>query len=589
MKVNKNLLIVLSLFTVILISYGNIFLNEFVWDDEFFIVENIHIRDPDNIPGFFIEPSTGELYRPLRGVLYTLTRQIWELNEFGYHLNGFLLHLIATVLIYFITLKITKKSGFSLVASLFFATHPIHTARITNMTASFDVLGIVFLLMAIFFYIIFSQKGKKNYYCLSIIFYLLALFSTEEAITLILLLFLYDFSFNYKISLDNIKLLLKKYIPYIVITIFYLIIRFSVVRQIGRTDVYFEHSFFGTLLTTVKIFVEYIFILFFPFNLSIEQVVKFETSLLSLGFLVSLVVLVLVLFFFAKSYKKSKMVFFSIGWFFITLLPFSNIVPQFTIIADRYLYLPSYGFVLFLTFLIFKISTIEYIKKYSKIIILILIVLIASTYAALTIQRNTEWKDDFTLLSTSVKENPLGTRVHQGLAVYYREQMDYENALRYASRAVELASRNYPAYENLGTINVYLKRYEEAILFYEKSIELKPDFYLAHNNLGLVYSYMGNINKSLFYLNKSIQLNPKLSKAYNDIGTVYAHMGNFDRAIEAMEKSIEINPYNADYYSNLAIIYEFLEDNEQAKDLFVKALELEPDNEKARTKLNSLQ
>src|SRR3989338_283246 len=188
---NKNLASILFLLITILVSYTNIFQNEFVWDDEFFIEENINIRDLGNIPKFFTEPSTGYLYRPLRSVFYTINYQIWKHNVFGYHLNSLLLHSSITILFFFITLKITNKTSFSFIASLFFATHPIHTARITNMTAAFDVFGILFLLLSFFFYILFSKENKKYCYLLSIVFYLLAIFSSEEAITLILILFLY--------------------------------------------------------------------------------------------------------------------------------------------------------------------------------------------------------------------------------------------------------------------------------------------------------------------------------------------------------------------------------------------------------------
>src|SRR3989338_2767414 len=129
MGLNKNLAIVVCLFIVVLISYANIFQNEFAWDDEFFIVENIHIRDIKNIPGFFIESSPGFLYRPLRTVFYTINYNIWGLDVFGYHLNSLLLHFFVTVLFFFITSEMTGKAGFSFVVALFFAAHPIHTER----------------------------------------------------------------------------------------------------------------------------------------------------------------------------------------------------------------------------------------------------------------------------------------------------------------------------------------------------------------------------------------------------------------------------------------------------------------------------
>jgi protein O-mannosyl-transferase len=587
-KIAKKVAAVFLLIAAVFAGYYNIFQNNFAWDDFFFIVNNIHIRDSNNVHSFFTEPSTGYLYRPLRSIFYAISYNAWKLNTFGYHLNSLILHTLATLTLFFITLKVSGKTGFSFTASLFFAAHPIHTARITNMTAAFDVFGILFLLIALLSYILFSKNNKKGFLAVSLAFYFSALFSSEEAITMILILFLFDFSFNHTINLKNFKFLLRRYIPYFIITIFYLIARFSVLQRIGRGEFYFEHSFFGTLLTTLKIFAGYIIILLLPINLTIERVVKFETMIFSFYFLASFFILLAVSLLFIRSYKQSKILFFSIGWFFITLLPFANLVPQLTIMADRYLYLPSYGFCLVLAFLTFKIGEFKSIKKYSGAVTFILVILIASSYTFLTIQRNSEWRDNFTLLSSDVKKSPSGTRIHHALGLYYRDMGDYETAFGYATRAVELASKNYNAYENLGTIRAYQERYDEAILFYEQAIELNPDFYLAHNNLGLVYSYLGDYDKSLLYLHNAVELNPKLSKAHNDLGVVHAQIGNFELAVEEIGKAIEINPFEADYYINLALIYKFLEDSKKAEELLIKAMELEPDNEKAKNLLDKL-
>ncbi len=582
MKVSKNLTAVLILAAVVFISYGNIFQNEFAWDDFYFIADNIHIREMGKIPSFFTEPSTGDLYRPIRGTFYALTYKIWGLDVFGYHLNSILVHLAATLLIYFITLKITEKNSLSFIAALFFAAHPVHTERITNMTGAFDAYGIIFLLVAFLFYAIFSKSKSQKYFVFSNIFYFLALFSSEEAITLIPLLFLYEFSFNradYNISWINIKLLLKRYIPFIAITLLYLLIRFIVVGKAGRAETYFNESFFGTLLTTVKIFVQYIMILFFPAGLVTERYVEFETSIFSFAFLISLAALLLLFFFFIKSYKKSKIIFFLIGWFFITLMPFSNILPQYTIMAERYLYLPSYGFFLFLAFLILSVEKINFtnpdiVKKYSKAAIIVIVLALASSYTFLTIQRNSEWKDNFTLLSKTAERNPYGTRTYQSLALHYRGQGDYGKASEHALKAVELSSKNYHAYENLGTISAYNKNYQQAIYYYTRSLEIAPDYYLALNNLGLVYSYIGDFNNSFYYLNKAIKAEPKLAKAYNDLGAVYGQTGKFDEGIKQISRAIGINPYEASYYKNLAVIYQHLGDMAESERLMEKSLEI---------------
>jgi len=589
MKINNNLAIVLLLFTIVLVNYINIFSNEFVFDDNGFIIENIHTKDIKNIPEFFVEPSASNLYRPLRSVFYTIYYQIWTINTFGYHLNSLILHFFVTVLLFFITLKITEKKMFSFITSLFFASHPIHTVRVTNMTAAFDIYGILFMLLSFFFYIIFFKNKKNYYYFLSIIFYALALFSSEEAIILILILLLYDLSFNYKINVNTFKSLFKKYIPYIIVSIFYLVVRFSVLQQVGRTETYFKESFFITQLTTVKVFANYILLLFFPINLTVHRNIKSVTSVLDPYFLISLAIILLGIFLFVKSYQKSRIIFFSIGFFFITLLPFSNVFPQLTIMADRYLYLPSYGFCLFLAFLIFKFGRLNILKKYSKIIIVVFIITILSSYTFLTIQRNAEFRDNFTLFHRTIEKNRGGgTMAHVALAEHYLRIKDYDNAINYSIRAIELQPNNFYAYKNLGRISAELKNYSLAIYYYEKSLEIKPDLYQSYNNLGLIYSYIGDFDKAIFHLTKALEMNPEISKAHNDIATVYAKVGKFDLAIKEINTAIEINPYKADYYYNLVVIYEFLKNDKRAEELLLKAWELEPDNEKIKNKLVKL-
>jgi len=44
------------------------------------------------------------------------------------------------------------------------------------------------------------------------------------------------------------------------------------------------------------------------------------------------------------SLKKTKVFFFSVFFFAVTLLPFLNLVPSSTILADRYVFLASFGY-----------------------------------------------------------------------------------------------------------------------------------------------------------------------------------------------------------------------------------------------------
>ena len=152
--IKNNYIIVILIIVLSLISYINVFDNEFVWDDHDFILDNADIKSFSNIPSFFTEDVDG-LYRPLRTVHYAVAYSVFRKNEFGYHLNSVFFHVLISVLVFFIIKKIVNKKGIALVAALIFAVHPIHVERVANMTAGFDLLGIFLFLLAFYFYILF--------------------------------------------------------------------------------------------------------------------------------------------------------------------------------------------------------------------------------------------------------------------------------------------------------------------------------------------------------------------------------------------------------------------------------------------------
>jgi len=75
---NKKIIVpILLIILLSLVSYFNVFQNEFVWDDHIFILDNPDIRSFSNLPLFFSQDVDG-LYRPLRSLHYTFVYSITE-------------------------------------------------------------------------------------------------------------------------------------------------------------------------------------------------------------------------------------------------------------------------------------------------------------------------------------------------------------------------------------------------------------------------------------------------------------------------------------------------------------------------------
>ena len=88
-----------------------------------------------------------------------------------------------------------KNKLSSLVAGLLFACHPVLTEAVNGISFNEDLLATFFYLLSFIFYLKLDpghKKLKTGHYLLALVFYLLGLLSKEMAITLPVIILLYD-------------------------------------------------------------------------------------------------------------------------------------------------------------------------------------------------------------------------------------------------------------------------------------------------------------------------------------------------------------------------------------------------------------
>jgi tetratricopeptide (TPR) repeat protein len=576
----KIMISVLLIILLSLVSYFNIFGNEFVWDDHVFILDNADIRSFSNLPLFFSQDVDG-LYRPLRSLHYAFIYSLAGKNEFLYHFNGLFLHIVISILVFLIIFEIVGRRNIALITALIFAVHPIHTGRVTNITAGFDLFGIFFMLLAFYFYVKFSKLNLKKYFLFSLLFFLIAVFSSEEAIVLPLIIILYEFCFNReKFNKKGLKNnIIKNYLPYFVIALFYIIVRFFVIGVKGRLEEYLAGNFFLTMLTMFKVYVYYIYLLIIPVNLTLFREVEAVVSIFDFKVLLSFLILASIIILALKYYNKNKIIFFAVFWFFITLIPFSNILPLQVFMAERYLYVPSIAFSLLLSYLF--ISIFNYNFKNKNIVrygVVVFIILLLSFYIFSMVNRNNDFKDNLTLWSKTVSTNPENSRAHDNLGFTYDHAGDVEKALEEFEISVRLQPDNFRALGNLGVAYAKLKRYNESIDVLEISIEIRK-YYKTYDKLGLVYVELDMKDKAISQFKEAIKINHRYAKAHNDLATVYGRIGEFDLALLEFNEAIRIDRDYADAHYNLGVLLEFLKQNDLARKEFEIAFKLEPGNE----------
>ena len=673
--------------------YSNTLKNGFVYDDEFTIVNNTLIKNFSNISKLFTKEyftTSAEMsYRPVVTFTYFIDYSLYGIKPWGYHLTNLILHAMNGVILYiFLTLFIqpSQSSIFKLLSpplliSLLFITHPVLTEAVNAISFREDGLCFLFFISALILYISLKAQSSKLKattfsYILSCLFYFLALLSKEMAITFPLIIILYEWVYGKKIELSPAFLSLQKGSPqtspplqkgrvrvgyffnpyiigYIAITIAYLCIRFYLFKNPIEETL---HAWLLSerLITLPYLILKYIVLLIAPVSLSADYVIAPVQSLISLKFIIPFIIVSVLVSVSVNSVRASKtqspvtshqlpnppqspftkgglrgIIVFGIFFFLLTLLPVYNIIPITNPFTERYLYLPSVGFVIIAGLVIHGIFTPKiaspirgegggegWLLKRRNLYILTVSVLILSIYSFAVIQRNKIWADGYSLWSDTVIKMPESSKAHYSLGNAYNEQgrlneaiEEFQTALRLTPDYVEAHNNLGVAYfkqgrlneaieeyhfilrfkdlieaNNLGDVynnlgNVYNKQglLDEAIKEYRMAISIKPDYTEAHNNLGVVYEKNGQFDEAIKEYRMAIKINPDLYEAYNNLGNIYINQEKLDEAIKEYLTALRLKPDYAYPYNNLGFVYYKQGRLDDAINKYLTAIRLKPD------------
>ncbi len=128
-------------------------------------------------------------YRPLTAMSYGVDQWLWQGNPAGYHLTNLVLHALASGLFFLALYALSAEFFFSLFAAGIFVIHPIDHARINWITARDGSVCAVFLLGAVWLYILSRKRNSQPLHIFAVLSATCALLAYEGAIILFLLLY----------------------------------------------------------------------------------------------------------------------------------------------------------------------------------------------------------------------------------------------------------------------------------------------------------------------------------------------------------------------------------------------------------------
>ena len=580
------------------------------------------------------------MYRPLSVAMFAAEYSLAPENPLPGHLINILLYALTVWLLFMMLARMFPGDQWftPLLITLLFTIHPLHTEVVANIKSRDEILCLLFGVLSIDQLLRYMSSGKKLQLVFSAASFFLAFLSKESAITL---LAVYPLAMWY-FGKSSPSAIVRNTIPFVLMAVLYFVIRVAVLgsltgnaeQQLINNSLLGAETAGGRVATALWIMGKYLLLLVFPHPLSFDYsynqipIVSFA----DIRVLLSLAALIFLGYTAVKGFRKKEGISFGILFFAATIALVSNLFFLIeSTMAERFLYMPSLGMCIAAGILLSRLfkktgsSPAERFKMNTAATMLTGLVVVL--FSIKTVARNSDWKDNLTLLAKDVETSPNSARIryaygsalliekalkmddgpqktsfldrsiaelergvsilpsyaeawyHLGLA--YKEKKDPQKAVK----AFETAK----GYKNFKEADFYVGsglaygqagQYDKALADFRTALAKDPDNAETYNNMGLYFTEKGVIDSALIYLDKAITMKKDFYQAWYNRGNTWAKSGDFNKAIADYNKSLEIKPGYTDAMLNLGNSYAAMADYKNALVWFEELLKLDPNNPK---------
>jgi tetratricopeptide (TPR) repeat protein len=544
-----------------IIVYSNGLINGFISDDIPQIVQNYTVHSLMNFSLFFtgstfFNGSTQQLagiyYRPLVDLINSIIYSLLGPNAIAFHLFSLLLHIINACLVFLVFTYFFKKP-IAFVLSVIFLVHPINSEVVYYISDTEDVLFFFFGILAL---LILQNYNTQKAYIIASLLLLFSLFAKETGIVFILIAVFFNLLFKNKNKQNGVALLLSPLILYIPLRLHAIGLSGNLVNSSNIANT----SFYIRLINIPAMFFYYIKTFIFPLNLALFYqwvYTKITFSHFYLPLFIDICFLTAIFYLGYVVYKKYNHKLFKTLLLFLLCflcgiaLHMQIFLPLDATVAERWFYLPSIGLlgIFGVLFEVFRINT----KNKAVIIILICIITLLSIRS---FERSFDWRNIYTLATHDIAVSK-AWNLENLLSNAYQQQGLYEQAKIHAERSISL----YPTmdnYLNLGAVDVDLGDYKGAKTAYLKSIQV-GQYYQTYENLGFLDEVYGNPKDNINFLkNDALKKFPQDGQLWQSLAVIEYKQGDKSDA----EKDIKIayyydpNPQTLNFYN--AIMNDYL-------------------------------
>jgi protein O-mannosyl-transferase len=431
----KHLLAAVALCALTLLAYSNSFHGGFVMDSRTLILADsrVHEVTSDNIQAIFDHTywwptAEARLYRPVTTLSYLFNYSVLGNADHpeGYHWINFFLHFLNVLLVYALALRLLQKFWLTIFIAAVWAVHPILTESVTNIVGRADLLAAAAVLSGFLLYLkSVESSGWRRYASLVglLVVTAIGMYSKESAVSILGVLIVYEFTFwknrrNHVAHIQGIALGCAA----IALPLGVMLYQRAKVLAASRLATFpfpdnplMGAHFLRARLTALVVTAKYLWLLVWPARLSADY--SYSQIPLATGTVHEWIAWIVVTAFVAAvigQFTRNRSYFFFGAFAFIAFLPVANLLFLIgTIMAERFLYLPSVGFAAFTVMLVYAIGEKAKVRALAPVFLCLII----AGFAARTWTRNIDWQSDLSMGKASVISSPNSFKTHTSLAI----------------------------------------------------------------------------------------------------------------------------------------------------------------------------
>ena len=582
-ETQREILTFLALSFLAFVPYANSLLNSFVYDDYFQIVENPYVHSFHYLREIFtttvwsFQGAQGvtNYYRPLMSFGYLLCYQIAGAVPFSFHLANILLNIVAVLLVFSVVRRLSGER-IGLVAAGLFALHPLHTESVAWVAGVTDLELAVFYLLTILLYLRLPEEGKGNRgraaLCGS---FVLALLSKEQAMTLPVLLTLFEHFYRDDRATTTMREKMARYGPLWGIAGLYLLARGIMLGGVASIVSRPGLSWYEVVLSAISLLGTYLWKLVWPAHLSAYYVFHKSSHLTDSSVLLALVGIAICGILFVLLWRRAHLLSFALILIFLPLGPVLNAkwMPA-SVFAERYLYLPSIGFCWLLAWAAVTLWRAEaplFLRPMARAVPLLLLA-IALPYAVKTVARNRDWKTGEVLFAKTLEQGD-ASLIRNNLAAIYFNNGDLDRAEHEFLEALGAGPTNAFALDNLSLLRRRQQRYAESLEYSQRALRARPNYVMGHLNLAETLMRTDRPAEAEWHYRIAQAISPLSIRAHNNYGEFLFESERLQDAQIQYERSVSIDP-SEEAYDRLGDIFQALNERPHAESAYRSAMAL---------------